>query len=345
MIRVPVPTALLRAVDELVESGGGGYGDRTEFMVDAIRERLLEVEYAGAAVGSTSQRVAEPLEFDAEPGVDSGPSAETGETAISGAVPDCLLELRDDTPQGGPLFGMHNRDFPSIWALAVLAQVAAADHVPLSEFMSTAAAEAWEFGRTLVKLEDQGVQGLTGLFPTNRDKPEASERGFLNFAIGECRQSSSGWITRGPLFQWGVAGVIEREGIPHVAVTPVGAGLLEQMFGLTAEAPHGPEFALGFVRFLKESAADDWWGFERLLTAVESGASTRDEVIRHFHESPFEWTANEVSTNAAGYVARAREWGFVEPKQQGGRYVLTDLGREQIEDGGPDGPGTQGREA
>lgn len=334
LIRVPVPAALLKSVDELVESGEGGYEDRAEFVVDAIRERLLEVEYAGVAVGSTPQRVAETQEEEAPNRVDAGLSAELGETAVSGVVPDYLLELREDTPQSGPLFGFHNRDFPSIWALAVLAQTATAAPVPVAEFMSVVAAEAWGFGRILVELERQGVRGLTGLFPTNPDKPETSERGFLNFAIGECRQSSSGWATRGPLFQWGVAGIIGREGIPHVAVTPVGSGLLDQMFGLTAEAPHAPEAALGFVRFLKESAADDWWGFKRLLTAVKNGASTREEVIRHFHESPFNWTQNEVSTNAAGYVARAREWGILEPKQQGGRYVLTGFGREQVEQGG-----------
>ena len=37
-----------------------------------------------------------------------------------------------------------------------------------------------------------------------------------------------------------------------------------------------------------------------------------------------------VSTNAAGYIARAREWGLVEPKQSKSRYQLTPFGVEQL---------------
>jgi len=332
LVRVRFPSALLRQIEDLLEAGVGGYMDRSELVVDAVRERLLELgeTHVPSVATATNDIVKdEPVLI---------PPSEWGRLAPSAIVLDGVLspiESRDDISQKGPLFGLHNRDFPSLWALVELGRLTTEGPIPYSEFMTEVADSAWRYGEKLCALEQIGHKGLTGLFPTNPDKREASEGRFLNFGVGEAKATEGGWTTRGPLFQWGVAGIVVSEGVGCMGVTSLGAQLIGEVVGLTPDAPHPRQRAVGFAEFLRASAPDDWWGFQRLLTAVGAGASTRDEVAIHFHGSRFgdDWTKNEVSTNAAGYVARAREWGFLEQKQQDGRYVLTDFGREQLAQG------------
>ncbi len=381
LVRVRFPAALLRQIEELLEAGVGGYTDRSELVVDAVRERLLELGDTHVPTGVTatneilksradstflseerSSEMAELVEVvlrdsvwrqgqeeegDVSAPVVSPPSRDPAEAAreVVVSMPEeaaividgvlSPIESREDTPQKGPLFGLHNRDFPSLWALTELGRYTAEGPIAYSEFMIEVAASAWKYGEMLVGLERQGIKGLTSLFPTNPDKREASEGRFLNFGVGEAKSTKDGWATRGPLFQWGVAGIVVSEGVGSIGVTPLGVRVIGQVVGLTPDIPHPQEIAVGFAEFLQASAPDDWWGFQRLLTAVGAGASTRNEVAIHFHGSRFgdDWTKNEVSTNAAGYVARAREWGFLEQKQQAGRYVLTDLGREILAQG------------
>ncbi len=367
LVRVRFPSALLKQIEDFLEAGVGGYTDRSELVVDAVRERLLELGETFAfmprphvptgatatneivksraesilAAEERSPEMAEVIErlrtrggaFPVLSGVHQALiPLEDAAIVLDGALSP--IESRDDIPQEGPLFGLHNRDFPSLWALAELGRLTAEGPIPYSEFMTEVADRAWRYGEMLVVLERQGIRGLTSLFPTNPDKREASEGRFLNFGVGEAKATEGGWITRGPLFQWGVAGIVVTEGVGCIGVTSLGTQLIGEVVGLTPDAPHLRQSAVGFAEFLRVSAPDDWWGFQRLLTAVGTGASTRDEVARHFHGSRFgdNWTKNQVSTNAAGYVARAREWGFLEQKQQDGRYVLTDLGHEQFEE-------------
>jgi hypothetical protein len=65
--------------------------------------------------------------------------------------------------------------------------------------------------------------------------------------------------------------------------------------------------------------------------AIGLGANTRRALLDRYSRSHPQWTANEVSTNVAGYVARAREWGLVEPHQLGGTYALTEHGKTKID--------------
>ena len=387
LVRVRFPSALLKQIEDFLEAGVGGYTDRSELVVDAVRERLLELGETFAfmprphvptgatatneivkswtesmlAAKERSPKMAEligqllrdtleksPPLLEEWTGGDASPvpkidmwlsgvhqaviPLEDAAIVLDGVLSP--IESRDDIPQEGPLFGLHNRDFPSLWALAELGRFTAEGPIPYSEFMTEVADRAWRYGEILVGLERQGIRGLTTLFPTNPDKREASKGRFLNFGVGEAKATEGGWITRGPLFQWGVAGIVVTEGVGCIGVTSLGTQLIGEVVGLTPDVPHLRQSAVGFAEFLRVSAPDDWWGFQRLLTAVGTGASTRDEVARHFHGSRFgdNWNKNQVSTNAAGYVARAREWGFLEQKQQDGRYVLTDLGHEQFEE-------------
>ena len=52
----------------------------------------------------------------------------------------------------------------------------------------------------------------------------------------------------------------------------------------------------------------------------------RAALLEHFEQLDPEWTKSVISTNAAGYVARAREWGLLEDGMEDGRYVPTEIG-------------------
>ena len=89
-----------------------------------------------------------------------------------------------------------------------------------------------------------------------------------------------------------------------------------------------------FLDHLENHASADRLGFTEVVSAIGSDGSKRDEVMKHFEKQWPSWTPNEVSTNTAGYVARAREWGLVEAKQIDGQYKLTELGFNALTNGG-----------
>ena len=124
----------------------------------------------------------------------------------------------------GPLLGLHNRDYPSLWAAHRLARYTIDELVPFREFVDRATNAAWVFAARLQAIERMdGGDRLTALFPTNPAKRAAAERAFQAFAIGAIpRRVGEGRIrVSGPLFAWGVCQLVPREG--------------ELLVGLTAE--------------------------------------------------------------------------------------------------------------
>jgi len=330
IVRTPLPVDVIREMDETILSGAGGYETRAEFITDAIRERLLELKYEESiAPGDVGVRRSSGIVSDlsvsiAEPRL----HAQLGDTAIGHVLSGHVVEEGFDSPAAEPLFGLHNRDYPSLWALRFLADLTHEGAIPLHDFESAVCKEAWEFGTTLQALERVTAQKLTGLFPTNHEKKDASESAFVIFAIGDHRVTGGFLRTTGPLYQWGVTRVLEGVDGLLVGVTREGWRLLASLEGLTAAAPHDRRHAEVFFEHLRSHAQGDWWGFDRVIHAVHRGRATRKDLIEDLGEGPYDWSANELSTNAAGYVARAREWGLLTPKQDGGRYVLTEFGNE-----------------
>lgn len=334
VVRTPLPVDQIREMDELILAGIGGYETRAEFIEDAIRERIFELRYEDAGPASEIDATEAP-----RPQVDQtvtrveSQSAQAAaltlhETGLADPGPGAVLDEGIDTPDDEPLFGLHNRDYPALWALTFLARITRNGPVPVADFEEEISKEAWEFGEALVTLERTTGSKLTGLFPTNREKKEASEGAFRMFAVGDHRKKEDGIRTRGPLYQWRAARIAQVDGGLVVGVTSAGRSLASAVAGLTANAPHSQPYAEMFFNHLREHAVNDWWGFARVLTAVAEGRATRKELIEDFARAPYEWSENEVSTNSAGYVARAREWGLLEPKQVQGQYVLTDFGSE-----------------
>ena len=83
-----------------------------------------------------------------------------------------------------------------------------------------------------------------------------------------------------------------------------------------------------FLDFLAEHASADAAGFDHLLKVVPEGV-TRTELAARFKDWKPEWSETVANTNAAAFVARAREWGLLEEKLINGRYALTEFGEWQ----------------
>jgi hypothetical protein len=112
-------------------------------------------------------------------------------------------------------------------------------------------------------------------------------------------------------------------------LTREGRHLLDAVSEMTVKAPHEAELAQTFFDHLHAAAPKDWKGFGETLSALERGVRRADLVGALQRQHP-EWTESVAATNAAGYVARSREWGLVAPRQVQGRYEITNFGRDLL---------------
>jgi hypothetical protein len=355
LARMLLPAALLREIDELVLEGRGGYETRPEFILDAIQNHVLEVKYGVAEKGRGSllpetDAPAAPERHSRRQADNASPNkrepAAGPPAAIANGEP--VRPLRDLTEtklhvgQRGavvdeglavvkeePVLGLHNRDYPSIWAAVLLAADTSEELVPFSAFLDYATREAWRYAESLGDLEKQTKIKLRALFPTNFAKPQSAEEGFRAFAIGAVAKTprDDGMVdASGPLFSWKVCQLVRHsDGELLLGLTSPGHRMLEGLDGLSLRWPHEPEYAERFLAHLQEHAPWDWAGFEQLLDAVANGP-TRTELAQRFQQWQPDWSDAMANTNAAGFVARAREWGLLEPKLTEGHYALTEFG-------------------
>ena len=346
-IRVPVP--LIREMDAVITEGIGGYATRAEFILDAVQERILEltaegVEDAGPPPGFDDV-VPDLSEEQAVPAArrpstrGSEPPPTLCATVLLPPEVGFGISAGDDLsrPSGHALFGLHNRDYPSLWALNRLAAVAGEEPVLLEGYLQAVLGEAWAHGELLLAIEKDTGLKCTALFPTNSDKRQSAESRFRSFAVGEYRAGSNNIVdTGGPLFEWRAVGLCGSVHEPRIGLTDAGWQLLSSLSGLSVEEPHAPSLATAFLAYLEEHAPADKRGFVEVLRAIGIDGATRREVLDRAREQWPEWNDNEVSTNAAAYVARSREWGLVEPKQVKSRYHLTPLGLKHLKEDGSD---------
>jgi hypothetical protein len=352
IVKIPLSVALIRQIDEAIVSGLGGYSTRTEFFRDAAEGLLIELKYEPAPPEPTMPREPVPVPSpssrtsgmdenatvrlavetdDAERRVDLTPiddlSATTLHLAVEGApLADGEAEVDDE-----PLFGMHNRDFPSLWVAFRLAERATSGPVPYELFVQRATEEAWDYAEALRGVAEAGGQKLTALFPTNRAKPQSAADAFKAFAVGSVMDGDHRSLrAEGPLFSWRVCQAKRSPaGDLMIGVTSEGWRLLRSLDGISLQLPHAPALARTFLEHLRRHAPGDWWGFRAVVAAV-ADQPNRLELVDTFQRERPDWGPNVASTNAQGYVARAREWGLVEPKQIGGRYALTEFGTEYL---------------
>ncbi len=341
-MRIPLPVPLIREMDAVIINGVGGYSTRAEFIVDAIQERILELTIEGIEDAGPP-----PMPQRSAPGEPGPPEALASQPPPSDTGPPATMEMpelapreagfsiwsSDDLsqPEGETLFGLHNRDYPALWALSRLAEMAHEEPIPVTDYHKRVLQEAWDFGKRLLAIEKRTGTKCTALFPTNPDKRQSAEARFLTFAIGTFRIGGNNAITTsGPLFEWRTVGLSGSVDELRIGLTAAGWHLLATLRGLSVEEPHAPASAAAFLAHLQEHAPSDRRGFTEIMRAIGSDGVTRQNVLDHAATQWPEWSKNKVSTNAAGYIARAREWGLVKPKQSKSQYHLTPFGIELL---------------
>lgn len=327
IVRIPMPAGLIREMDTALAANAGGYTTREEFIGDAVRDRLLELEYDHAPPGPGEQPVT-PLTALAE-GVTAAPSNaappyDLDQTVLRAPQPGFVLDGEAAVPDSA-LLGLHNRDYTSLWALSQLAGLLAESSLPFAATLREVTKRAWEFSARVRPLDADADLKLTSLFPTNRAKVQAASGQFRAFAIGTVRESEGRLHGDGPLFVW--KALQARRGADNIEIgmTRPGWDLLAAVDGISLRLPHSPEVASRYFDYLHEHAPADLAG----LMVVLRGAGermTRAELIAAYQTHYSSWTEAQSSTNAAGYIARGREWGLVEPKLIERRYRLTHEG-------------------
>jgi Arc/MetJ-type ribon-helix-helix transcriptional regulator len=340
VVRVPLAVSLIRRMDALLLKRKGGFESRAEFIKEAVEAMVTEVEFgpatdeeppAGEAPDRSERPRVAPGEEEASQFRLSSPLTLDFTRLTVPPVDVELIDVGEAAPINDSLFGLHNRDYPSLWSAFKLwthAKPLRFDH-----FRKLLVDDAWVLSDRLALVEREMNLKLSALFPKNKEKPEASADSFFTFAVGSYSETLDGFRAVGPLFQWGVCQLRRGPDGVEIGLTKTGVDLLRDLEGLSLDLPHPEAAAYRFLDHLRSIAPGDWWGFELVLRGVQQPATRADLVSAMGRERP-QWKENVVATNVAGYVARAREWGLINTKQIQGRYSLTPVGRTYIEEKG-----------
>lgn len=319
IVRVPLPVELIRQMDELILSGTGEFGCRAEFIHEAVEALVLENTFEAAdpisdLVGDNDRELIKEIDIRL-PSVDFGYVLENG-----------VAKVEDDL-----IFGLHNRDYPSLWAAVEIARLTHDGPMEGDQLFAEVTNRAWNFAKALSATMPEKARRATALFPTNTKKPQTASAGFKSYGIGKFSRNGNGIIAHGPLFCWGVCQVELVDNQMHVGITSAGYDLLAAVAGISAEQPHNREAAERFIAYLKVNAPADWSGMSVVLAAA-SGTENREQLCSRFARLWPDIGQARAPNYASGYVARCREWGLLEPKLQKGSYTLTDFGRKLLVD-------------
>ena len=201
------------------------------------------------------------------------------------------------------LFGLHNRDYPSLWALQLLARSTIDGPVLWSEFTSGIERTGREMGRAL-KLIDQlklpGSNSRPGLkyataFPvtekalshrsgqwirTEDDRARVRLTAYVKNTVARIQGNGRyrPFEARGPLPRWSAI-AFEHTGEDFlVGVTSEGLDLLRKMSGISLELPHDPFFTYAFMDFLRDHGRGDYEGFRQVLGSIQQKDRNRDQL-------------------------------------------------------------------
>ena len=228
-----------------------------------------------------------------------------------------------------PPFGLHNRDYPSLWALRWLTRWTADAPIPLQDFLREVTHAAWWFAGGLERLPDPVGMKLTTMFPTGKANPGSSSQTFHAAAVGRLsRRQKDGVVATGPLPLWNACRIWIEGGETLIAPTREGYELLEGLGSVSLQLPHAPGNAERFIDHLRRHGPADHRGFTAILEilAERPGRGQPKSLLqKRFPEARLSDSVAEV--NAQGYISRAREWGLAAPRLVNGRYVLTDAGQ------------------
>jgi hypothetical protein len=335
LLRVVLPTALLTEVDRHLATEGSSR-TRADFVREAVEQRLLEVRFGRetepALRASPEPQLTDRLQYLAEEDADL-----TDDPLVA---PRSLAETRLPAPVGstvahetassypveaGPFF-LHGRDYPSLWALWLLARRTAEAPQELAVYLAEVTALAWRFASTLTEFDRVGPLRVTTMFPRSTRNRDSASQTFQAAAIGGLSRRRDGtWVARGPLPRWETVAIWNGGRTNLIAPTQAGIDLLTTLEGVSLELPHTEEQAEAYLAHLRRHAAEDFELFMDVLALVGRKPS-REQLVSQVAKLDGV-DAKLVDVYAQAYVARAREWGLIEPKLLGGRYLLTERGR------------------
>lgn len=331
LVKTWLPSSLVREMDRTILASGGSYDGRDDFIREAITDRLaderMRPDTGPAAVvllpfGDDGERSSPPSERIAP---------ESGGQELFGPIPAGSLSTLPPSPGADSLYGLHNRDYPTLWVAFSLIKMVASNRGPIewSQFADSILEGAWKLGAHLARLDRERAQhemkAAVG-FPINREKRQSSEARFMAHMAGSASQVGA---PSGPLFAMQLAGTDSAgSGQMMVAPTEEGVALCRSLVasGLGARPPHTEAAWRAFRNHLKDRLPEDYAAWVRVLKFLATGPD-RDALVGHFTE---EWSGAAAATNVGGYVSRGREWGLVEHKLVDGHYGLTDRGRLEI---------------
>jgi Arc/MetJ-type ribon-helix-helix transcriptional regulator len=326
LIKLVLPAELVRGMDRAILAAAGAYQDRNEFVAEAIRDRLVEE----AALRDIPSRPASDEKAPKRPTRARLHRLEP-QAVIQGASLDGSVDLgswRDGSPASLPAlpttevnFGLHNRDFPTLWALDRLAMLSADEGAPVAwdRFLDRVRDESEFLGERLRMRDLAKPTALrVGIgFPKPGPKIAASIDRFVASNVGSGRRAD------GPFFVLALAAFADRE---HERLAPTDAGLrvLSDMIerGLGPDLPQPPDAFECWWGYTSELAPAEHAAWLKVLQVIE-GEPTREALTHQFPE----WRGHTATTNTVGFVSRSREWGLTEPEMIEGRYRLTNLGR------------------
>ena len=357
VVKVALPLDLIKRMDQALAGGKAGMETRAEFIREATENLLTEISFpeappepARSAGGDSRREQSGSVASSERTGVTPSKAlasippwemeelrlADLAGTALSPVPPGETLDEGVAEPENEPLLGLHNRDYPSLWAAGRLARYSVDGLPSFEDFRRQATDAAWFYAAQLEALEEGRGTRLRALFPSNPQKREAAERGFQAFAIGSIsrRPPTTGPIPAdGPFFLWRLCQLARIDGRLVIGLTGTGRSLLDRLAGLSLELPHDQASAREFLAYLGEVAPSDKWGFDQVVTAV-AGEPDREQLVTSIAGERSDWSPATSSSIAQGYVARAREWGLVEPRLQSGKYRLTEFGETWLREGG-----------
>ncbi|MEV7132664.1 hypothetical protein AB0N24_07215 [Arthrobacter sp. NPDC093128] len=320
-------------MDSVIASGIGDFQSRDELAEEALASYILELKDLESI--ALPARTPEPgpkissFREEARRGSSRGlaPALSSIETPTEGYVGHSEPVHLDDSP----LLGLHNRDWPSFWALGRLALRAHEGSVDFRTFLQETTEDARRLAEELRLALGDASKAATQMLPTNSEKKQSSDAGFQNFAIGSVSNKPTPHGLHkvgGPLPLWKAVSFSKIGVNTHIAVTAAGWELLRIVQKLPPEPPHHPEVARSFLKYLQANAPVDWWGFSMTVQEV-SKTPTRDALLARM-ESARDWSQSIAASATQGYIARCREWGLVERKLIDGTYKLTTFGEELL---------------
>jgi Arc/MetJ-type ribon-helix-helix transcriptional regulator len=322
LVKTWLPPDVVAEMDELIRSSRA-YNGRDDFIVEALADRMAEERQHRQAL------LPRPAVAATSTGVTEKGAAQVGttlglwqsQTAPTGPPVKCL----------GALGGLHNRDYPTLWAADLLASLSAARGEPVSwmHYVPRAASAARDFADQLAALdEDRTLDDMKAAigFPRNSSKRLASEQRFTEHMLGSIRQGQPA----GPLFALGLAGLVDQSS-DRVAPTKAGLALLKALAegGITPRPPHRAECWSLFREHIKTRAQPEYDTWLAVLSQVAEQPSPT-QLVAVFKDV---WAGAAGQTNVSGYISRSREWGLVAPKLVDGKYRLTDLGGTEVRGG------------